>query len=213
MSALTDFWASIDGPVHSADREVLNQRDPAALILNRDFPPPAFVGDVDNAPIIILMSNGGFDAQQTPAEFPDQKTVQGYINYLRRPRPIEPGLISPYYARHYAAPLIRQGSVAIVNACAYRSNRAMNSTGRLKTLANLLPSVLTARSWAQKELVSAASSGDRLVIVHRPGLWNFPPGDGPNFVQAVDPEWARKALPYRFRVLIEHFLKFNSPPS
>ena len=196
----------MEGTVHPADRRILIERDPPAAILNRDYPPPAFIGDVDNAPVVILMGNGGYDPQATPLEFPNEGSVTRYIAYLRKPRPIEPNLISPYYAQHYAAPLIRTGKAVIVNACAYRSSRKMNAGGRLQPLADALPSVSVARNWVQNELKVAANAGDRLVVVHRPGLWCLPPGDGPNFWQAVNPEWARKYLPSRFRALIEDFL-------
>jgi hypothetical protein len=206
MSGLTQFWSTIGGAVHPDDLSILVERDPRAEILNRDFPAPAFVGDVDNAPVVILMGNGGYDPIRTPLEFPNAAAVRRYIDFLQRPGPVEPNVISPYYGRHYVAPLIRTGTAVIVNACAYRSNRNMNSRGRLKMLVNSLPSVIAARNWAKNELIPTARSGGRLVIVHRPGLWDFRPGDGPNFHQAVDPEWARKALPFRFRTMIQTFL-------
>jgi hypothetical protein len=206
LSLISDFWGIVDGPVHPADEPVLQEQDPTATVLNRDYPPPAFIGDVDNAPILILMGNGGFDAQKTPLEFSDQGSIERYIQFLRCPGPVDPGLMSPYYDSHYAAPLIRTGTAAIVNCCAYRSNRLMNSAGKLKKLADELPSVRASRKWVKDELMPAAASGAKLVVVHRPGLWDIPPGDGPNFYQAVDPEWARKALPIRFRLLIEAFL-------
>jgi hypothetical protein len=65
---------------------------------------------------------------------------------------------------------------------------------------------LASPNMCKDELMPAAASGVRLVVVHRPGLWKIPPGDRPNFYQAVDPEWARRALPMRFRSLIEEFL-------
>ena len=208
MSDLTRFWSRIVDPVHPDDKRTFALYDPTASVLNRDFPPPAFVGDFDHAPVVILMGNGGYDPIKTPREFPDRHAVERYLAYLRLPGPIDPARISPYYAQHYAANLIRRGDAAIVNACAYRSSTAMNNGNRrqLKFIANLLPSVKVAREWAKGELMSAAAAGERLVVVHRPGLWELEPGDRHNFYQAVDPEWARKPLPMRFRDLIEKFL-------
>jgi hypothetical protein len=193
----------MSGEIHPADRSTIAREDPSRTIFNYEYPPPAFIGDVDNAPVVILMANGGYNSDETRREFVDLEKAGIYVEYLRHPGPIDPAFISPYYARHYAAPLIRSGKAVIVNACAYRS---IGISTQVKRLADELPSVAIARQWLVDELFPAATKGDRLILVHRPGLWRSALPDAPNLYVANSDEWRLKALPKRFRVAIEKFL-------
>jgi hypothetical protein len=207
MSILTKFWSEMSGTIHPVDRPIILSEDPGQKIFNYDFPPPAFVGDVDNASIVILMGNGGYDPIETPREFPNAQVVTRYIDFLRRPGPIDPAAISPYYTAHYAAALIRGGQAVIVNACAYRSPTI---TSDVRRLADALPSVQIARRWVANELLPSAARCERLVIAHRPGMWRSVLTGGPNVCVADSTEWRLKSLPIRFRAAIRAFLSGSS---
>lgn len=57
----------------------------AQTLVQSRLPPPAFIGDVDHAPVVILMANGGFDAENTPAEFPEPADRDEYVAWLHGP--------------------------------------------------------------------------------------------------------------------------------
>jgi hypothetical protein len=65
-SQLRAFWQRLEGEVHPDDAPVLASNRHS---FNLDFPPPAFVGNVDTARVFILRNNGGFDALETAREF------------------------------------------------------------------------------------------------------------------------------------------------
>jgi hypothetical protein len=73
------FWERLEGSVHPDDRLVF-EKHPHSF--NLDFPPPAFVGDIDNAPIIILMANGGYNVDRTPTAFLEAGDHQEHRDYL-----------------------------------------------------------------------------------------------------------------------------------
>ncbi len=80
-SSLRTFWAKLQGSVHPDDEKIF--ADYPQHSFNLRFPPPAFVGDPDSAPIIILMSNGGYKPGITEAEFPDDAAVAEFRRYIR----------------------------------------------------------------------------------------------------------------------------------
>lgn len=73
QSILVDHWRKLEGSVHPDDERVFST---ANHTFNLDWPSPAYVGDIENAPYVILMKNGGYDANMTPAEFPDEASVE-----------------------------------------------------------------------------------------------------------------------------------------
>jgi len=97
-SSLRRFWARLEDSVHPDDKPIFAEYPQHTF--NLKFPPPAFVGDVDAAPIVILMSNGGYKPGITEREFPDEASISEYrrifaarcTRYLRVFRPItQPG--------------------------------------------------------------------------------------------------------------------------
>jgi hypothetical protein len=80
---LANYWGqlrNLRNTIHPDDAAVFRRVD--AHGFNLDFPPPAFIGDVANSPIIILENNGGYDPIMTPNEFPDQAAHQEFVGYL-----------------------------------------------------------------------------------------------------------------------------------
>jgi len=71
---LRQFWQRLDGPVHPDDRPVLESYPTHTFDLR--FPPPAFIGDVESAPLVVLMLNGGVAADLERTEFPPLSIVR-----------------------------------------------------------------------------------------------------------------------------------------
>jgi hypothetical protein len=86
-----------------------------------DYPPPAFVGDVTRAKIIVLAANGGYDTAVTPNEFAASDSEKQYLLRLKNPSDADWSVVAPYYSGINYAELVISGAAAIVNACAYRS--------------------------------------------------------------------------------------------
>lgn len=172
MSILTDFWKRIDGPVHPDDRPVFEKWASAhegRVPFDLNFPPPAFWGDVEKAPVFILENNGGFKPGETEQEYLDALQVDRHITYLKTAGPVRAGDFSPYYGRNWLHDHVANGQVAWINAVAYRSpNAKVPAVGQLS---NLLPSAKIARQWLREELLPRALRGECLVVFHRWSLW------------------------------------------
>jgi hypothetical protein len=167
---LSEFWSHLDGTVHPADKSVFASFPDHGF--NLDFPPPAFIGDVVNAPIVILDNNGGYDDVGTPREFPDQHAHDEYRDMLTNPRPISRGerTVSPYYlSRNYTQWLV-EGVATLVNGVAYRS--IVGKAKHVDRMTKLLSSALHHQEWLRKVLLPQAEKGERFVIVHRWKRWN-----------------------------------------
>lgn len=169
-SSIRTFWRRLEAAVHPDDEQVVRSQPHT---FNLDFPPPAFIGDVDNAPIVVLMANGGYDPRGTPSEFPDQSDYAEYRDWLRGDRIEPPRNLTRYYTRHALFPWVQTGKAVIVNAVAYRSPQ-ISREPQNKRLADRLPSVEVHRRWLREELLPAAQQGRRLVIAHRWSLWDLP---------------------------------------
>lgn len=168
ISMIVAHWRKLANTVHPEDQKVF---DIAEHTFNLDWPPPAYIGDVVNAPYVLLMMNGGYDPQFTPTEFSHDDAIKRYIDLLHNPRPIDPKLVSPYYTGNYGE-YIRTGRLALVNAVAYRSGKLSGET-KNKKLAHNLPSTLLHRQWLRNELIPQALSGDRKIIAHRNRMWQL----------------------------------------
>jgi hypothetical protein len=169
MSLLLDHWRLLQDCVHSLDASVFRT---SKHTFNLDFPPPAFIGDLENAPVVLLDANGGYDPVITPSEFPDRAAVDRYLDMLHHPRAVDPAEVAPYYGKRNYARLIANGSLVLVNAVAYRSP-SISREPENRLLAERLPSTSTHRKWLRHELLLQASRGERLVIAHRNALWNL----------------------------------------
>jgi hypothetical protein len=93
---LRKFWQKLEANVHPEDIGIF-ERYPHSF--NLEFPPPAFIGDVDNAPVVILMANGGY-GPDTAAEFETQTDRSEYISWLRGETAAIPPKLSPYYTQN-----------------------------------------------------------------------------------------------------------------
>jgi hypothetical protein len=195
MSLLVDHWRRLSGSVHPDDARVFAC---AYHSFHLDFPPPAYVGDVDRAPVILLMAHGGYDPALMPVEFPDEAAVQLYLDRLHAPRPVPPEEVSPYYAAANYAPLIASGHLALVNAVAYRSPK-FKDVPENRAVAEDLPSTLLHRRWLREELIPSALSDGRMIVMHQWRLWGLQKGEivHPNILWSaapVSPNLARADL-------------------
>jgi len=172
---LVDFWSRLKRTIHPEDIDATRH---APGEINFDYPPPAFVGDVLSARVFVLMGNGGYDRNETPAEFSEVGADETYRQHLSCPTVAGRGWTAPYYLdRPDIGPWLRNGTAAVVNALAYRSER---TTPAVRSFADKLPSVQFHRRWLDRDLLSAAVAGRVRVVVHRPGLW----GPSPNVLRA-----------------------------
>jgi hypothetical protein len=174
-SSIVKHWRNLKGSVHPEDQKYF---DAQPHTFNLDFPPPAFIGDIENAPVVLLDANGGYDPKVTASEFLEANSVSRFIDLLHNPRQIDPSRIAPYYGKRNYAQLIRDGILVLVNAVAYRS-KGISSESENKKLTELLPSTEVHRKWLRDELLLQAARGNRLVISHRNALWKLRKSEGP----------------------------------
>ena len=166
---LVEHWRRLTGTVHPDDEPVLRARPHR---FNLDFPPPAFLGDVVNAPVILLFANGGYDAVLTAEQFADPAAVDAHLRRLHRAEAPELTEIAAYYATKAYSGWLASGDVAIVNAVAYRSPRLSTERDNWRIIPHL-PSYGVHRRWMIEQLLPEVSGEERLVVVHRNGLWKI----------------------------------------
>lgn len=197
-NSLADFWSQLDGPVHPEDERSFRTRPDLAALLQRNFIPSAFFGDVLNARVILCYGNGGSEDDQ--AFYKDRSLQTLLLEHIRRPAPVDPSQFFNYFDGEWHTPLIRDGHAVLVNALAYRSAN-MNAL----TPANIggLPSVQVARRWIQWACNEAAA-GRRLVVFQRCRLWDIKSHAAPGVIFATNP--ASKSLSMATRAQIEAYL-------
>jgi hypothetical protein len=206
MSILTRFWRRLDGPVHPDDTAVLARIDHP---FNLEFPPPAFGGDIDRAPVVLLSANGGWcDAATVEREMATFGGAGGYIDYIRSPRPLALHEQNGWLRAQFYSTYIADGRMATANAIAYRSPKTKQISAPLK---RALPSLAVARRWLKDELLPAARAGQKLVVAHRYGFWGIRPGDGlgGNVLFSSIPRG--KTLPNELRINITGWLESRQP--
>lgn len=169
MRSLATYWSALRGTVHPDDEATFASVADHGFELS--FPPPAFVGDADNAPIIILDNNGGFDPRMTPAEFRAPGAADGFRAALAASSALDPKApwVSPYYLQRNYAHWLVTGKAALVNGVAYRS-----VSGRERSVATLtrkLPSAAIHRQWLIDTVMPSVARGERFLIVHRWARW------------------------------------------
>jgi hypothetical protein len=206
-SSVRSFWEQLDGPVHPQDAPVFAKSKHS---FNLEFPPPAFIGDVDNAKVIILMASGGYNAN-TKLEFSAPEDRQEYIDWLAGRRTQTPKNLSKYYVDQKIFSWIDNGLAVIVNAIAYRSPKISKEPDNIN-LGRSLPSNRVHRAWLHNEVVPRAQSNERLVIAHRYGLWGLnkanPPVDQ-NFMFSPNPASPYLSLP--IKAAIQQWLRNPIP--
>jgi len=172
---LSIYWSQLRrgnlGWVHPADEKLLGE---AQHSLNLDFPPPAFIGDINNARIIILVANGGYKSKVTPGEFASPDAVERYLRRLSNPESADWNEVAPYYRGVNYADLVSSGCAVAVNACAYRSPRISEEPDNRK-LIRRLPSCIFHRDWLVNTILPELQSGKRILVGKRHGLWFLPP--------------------------------------
>jgi hypothetical protein len=156
--------------VHPEDQGVFES---APHTFNLDYPVSPYVGDILNAPVVILGANAGYDPSVTPIEFPDADAISAYVQRVSAPDTSDWVVVSPYYNDVNYGPLIGSGHAVLINACPYRS-RKISEEPENKQLLDRLPSTAFTREWLLSTVIPLAESGQRLVIAKRPGLWRLP---------------------------------------
>ncbi|MFC7516032.1 hypothetical protein ACFQUU_13540 [Herbaspirillum sp. GCM10030257] len=171
---LSEYWSHLEqteiGWVHPEDRMLL-ESEPNTF--NLDYPPPAFIGDVSTAVVIVLAANGGYDPTITSREFSSPAVSQRYLDRLARPADADWSEVAPYYQGINYADLLLSGKAAIVNACAYRS-RKISEEPENRRLIKKLPSARFNRQWLLEAVLPDANQGKRLIVGKRHGLWDLP---------------------------------------
>ena len=183
-SSIRRFWERLDGSVHPDDKDVFNRNKHS---FNLDFPPPAFIGNVDSALVIVLMANGGYDPNRTPTEFARREDILEYIDYLKGKRTQLPTSLSSYYTASSIGKWLAEEHVVLVNAIAYRSPKLSQEPWNI-AVAEKLPSVAAHRRWLHNDVLPLAARGERLVVAHRHGMWKLPKHPSiPNILFSTNP--------------------------
>lgn len=166
---LHTFWAKLEDAIHPEDISAFKNIGKSGF--NLDYPPPAFVGDVVNSPIIIIDNNGGYNPQTTPREFEMPDAASAFRNALASPRRLNPkdSWVSPYYLQRNFSKWLVSGLAALVNGVAYRS--VDGHAENVSRLTSTLPSARLHRIWVENELIPQVEEGTRLVVVHRWSRW------------------------------------------
>ena len=165
---IAEYWAGLQGSVHPDDLDLFGRN--AEHGFNLDYPPPAFIGDVVNAPILVLDNNGGFNPTVTPSEFPDEAAHAEFRSRLASPRPAERRATAPYYLELNFWNWLESGQAALVNGVAYRS--VDRSAAGVKSLTRDLPSAQFHRRWLVGDVLPLVEAGERFVVIHRWSRWN-----------------------------------------
>jgi hypothetical protein len=173
LDAIVDFWKEQTCDAgrwsHPLDAQTL---DTLVTSFNLDYPVSPYIGDMHNAPVVILNANAGYDAIMTPAEFPSQGAIERYLDQVRNPSSCAWTAVSPYYLSRNYGRLIQSRKAVVVNASPYRSTK-ISAEKANRAAIEALPSTKFHRQWLREALLPAAGKGLRLVIAHRWGLWKL----------------------------------------
>lgn len=176
IGKIVSYWSSQHRTaagewVHPDDVEMLREHDHS---FNLDFPVSPYVGDIMNAPVIILGANAGYKKGITDAEFPDQAAIDTYLDRVRDPDTSDwSGMAQYYHGVNYRS-LLLGGDAVWINACAYRSKK-LSEEPQNRRLIEVLPSAQFTRRWLLEAVMPLAERGERLVVANRFGQWNLPP--------------------------------------
>lgn len=171
--SLVEFWRQCVGPdrngrwVHPSDSEQFERN---LNSFNTDYPPSPYIGNVIDAPIIILGLNGRFSSG-TAVEFSAPGANAAHLTRISHPESADWRAMAAYYIRETNfGGFILNGQAVVVNGCTYRSPK-WSSERENQRFARKLPSSAFLRQWLEKELVPATARGDRLVIAWRWNSW------------------------------------------
>jgi hypothetical protein len=168
--------------MHRQDRPVLGGESHS---FNLDHPVSPYIGDVLNAPIVILNANAGYKPDLTPTEFPDAASVSAYIARVDDPSGSDWSFVSRYYNDTNYGHLVASGKVVVVNACAYRSPRISDKKeADNRAMIKSRPSSKLMRQWLLEAVLPLAAKGERLIINNRGKHWRLgPAADAPGVVR------------------------------
>jgi hypothetical protein len=169
-SSIREFWAQLNGSIHPLDIPYFKKAE-GKHSFNLDYPPPAFIGDVDNAKVIVLMASGGF-GKETQLEFPTQDDHQEHIDWLVGRRKEMPKNLSRYYIDNNLFSWIESGKAVLVNAIAYRSPK-ISEEPENEALGKTLPSYQASLAWLNQEVLPLTLKNQRLLVAHRWRLWGL----------------------------------------
>ncbi|MDE0406799.1 MAG: hypothetical protein OXN81_02980 [Alphaproteobacteria bacterium] len=157
--------------LHPDDKEILGRRPHS---FNLDFPAAPYVGNIIGAPIIILIANPGYHLTATPYEFRcGEADIRRHLKQISHPDTADwRGAGGGYYETVKYGQMILDGCAAVVDACAYRSER-ISQEPRNRALLEDLPSVHFTRRWLLNCVLPLARKGQKLVVAKRWSLWNM----------------------------------------
>jgi hypothetical protein len=201
VSSIIQLWRQLNDlsppVVHPIDKPAFADVEHT---FNLDFPPPAYIGAIDDAICVVLYANGGYDPHVTPMEFRSIISPSSFLRYLHAPVQISPRRIAPYYERVNFGHLIESGRLALVNAVAYRSRKISEEPENLK-LARRLPSLEAHRAWLWEEVMPEVRKRNRFLVVKRGRLWRMERRDCDEIMifgggAAVSPHLPSKLIEY-----------------
>ena len=178
---LVTHWRKLTGKTRLNGKDVYVHPDDLKVLrdhpgrFNLDYPPPAYVGDIVRAPVVMLLTNGGYNSEGTKNEFSKREAAKRYLDGLHDPRLMSrEGYegYSDYYLKWNYKELLREGKLAIVNVAAYRSP---NFSPARQKVANALESVKLHRRWLRETLLPEAKADKRFVVAHRYAHWKLDP--------------------------------------
>lgn len=159
--SLTEFWRQmkLDETIHPLDKAILEKTSHS---FRTGEPPPAFIGDIERAPVIVLFSNGGWDSHTAREFLQPENSPAKYVARLYNSSPCNPASVSAYYAKSNLASFIATGEVAFLNLIPYRSPK-LSKESENRALAYSLASSQQAIKWTNRIL----KMNDRMVILKR----------------------------------------------
>ena len=175
---LVRHWRKLTGKTQLNGRDVYVHPDDIKVLadhpgcFNLDYPPPAYVGNIVSAPVVMLLTNGGYNSEGTKNEFSKRGAAKRYLDCLHDPSLMCPKGYSDYYLKWNYKELLRAGYLAVVNVAAYRSP---NFSSVRQRIAGELESVKLHRRWLHETLLPEAAAGKRLIIAHRYTHWDLKP--------------------------------------
>ncbi len=175
LEDVVTFWKQQNRPIrgvwiHPADAELLFNKPHS---FNLDFPAGPYVGDILQAPVVILGANAGYSSN-TAREFQGRDSIRKYLARTASPSDHDwTATGRPYYEERNYGRLLFDGRAVLINACAYRSPR-ISSERDNQEIVKHLPSVKYTRCWLLECVIPLAEMGKRFVVAKRGGLWRLP---------------------------------------
>jgi len=208
ISDIVEFWSKLEQDqstghwFHPADRNALSSQH----TFNLQYPVSPYVGQIETAEVIILGAIAGYSSELTPTEFPNQASIEAYVQRVRNPKGSDWSFVSRYYHGVNYGPLVVNGDAALINASPYRSPKVSEEPDNRRVIANL-PSSAFNRRWLIEAVLPLAQKGDRLIVAKRAGLWKLPATVKASSGLAVDPAPVSPQITSTAWAAVQEFLK------